>query len=165
MPSWSDALQDAEREMWDDVVAAEKVTSDEVASEYARVEAEYLDYVDGGSVTSTYGAVEVNGMDDHVRSLRDAVHSGSGEIVDLEDKRLGRITRLRLVTDRDVPFWDLSYCYGTLKNGEAVRVRLPQSQFPRQGLNQSLVEMCKSVGAYGKGLGIFDPEVISKLYG
>jgi hypothetical protein len=143
MMGWSDALQDAEREMWNEIAVNDG----------------------GATVTSTYGAVETNGMDDHVKALRDAVHNGSGEIVDLGDKRLGRITRLRLVTDRDVPFWDLSYCYGTLKNGEAVRVRFPQSQFPKQGLNQSLVEMCRSVGAFGKGLGIFDPEVISKLYG
>lgn len=143
MANWSEALQDAEREMWNEIATN-----------------------DGGArVTSTYGAVETNGMDDHVRALREAVHNGSGEIVDLGDKRLGRITRLRLVTDRDVPFWDLSYCYGTLKNGEAVRVRLPIGQFPKQGLNQSLVEMCKGVNVFGKGLGIFDPEVISKLYG
>lgn len=157
---WSGALQNAEQEIWDGIVQNHVVDSEAVA-ETMIAQAVY----DGGNVTSTYGAVEVNGMDDHVRALRDAVHNGDGEIVDLGDKRLGRITRLRLVTDRDVPFWDLSYCYGTLKDGSAVRVRLPQSQFPRQGLNQSLVQMCKSVGAFGKGLGIFDPEVISKLYG
>jgi len=161
MPSWSDALQDAEREMWDDVVAAEKVTSDEVASEYARVEAEYTDYVGGGTVTSTYGAVEVNTITEEQKLLQ----MRASEVVNLGDKRIKRITRLRLVTDRDFPMWDLSYCFGMLDDGSAVRIRLPQSQFPKQGLNQSLVEMCKSVGVFGKGLGIFDPEVISKLYG
>ena len=160
MSSWSDALLAAEREARDDIVAAEKVTSDEVASEYAQVASDYEAYV-GGAVTSTYGAVEVNTL-----TVEQKLHQQSAnEVVDLADKRLARITRLRLVTDRDFPMWDLSYCYGTLKDGSAVRVRLPQSQFPKQGLNQSLVEMCKAVNVYGKGLGIFDPEVISKLYG
>ena len=142
MSSWNDALQSAEREMWNEIAVN-----------------------DGGArVTSTYGAVETNGIDDAVKELRESVHA-SGEIVDLGDKRLARITRLRLLTDRDVPFWDFSYCYGRLKDGTDVRVRFPQTQFPKQGLNQSLVEMCKSVNVFGKGLGIFDPEVISKLYG
>ena len=110
---------------------------------------------------STYGAVETNGITEEQKLLQ----MEASEVVNLGDARLARITRLRLVTDRDFPMWDLSYCYGTLKDGSAVRVRFPRSQFPKQGLNQSLVEMCKSVGAYGKGLGIFDPEVISKLYG
>ena len=136
---WSSSLQNAEQEIWNEIAVN-----------------------DGGAVvTSTYGAVETNPIDDWVKAHRDAAE----EIVDLSDKRLGRIVRLRLLTDRDVPFWDLSYCYGTLKDGTAVRVRLPQHQFPRQGLNQSLVEMCKAVNVFGKGLGIFDPEVISKLYG
>jgi len=158
---WADSLQNAEQEIWDDIVAAETVTSDEVASEYAQVEAEYTDYVGGGTVTSTYGAVEVNTITEEQKLLQQS----AAEVVDLADKRLARITRLRLVTDRDFPMWDLSYCYGTLKDGSAVRVRLPQSQFPKQGLNQSLVQMCKEVNVFGKGLGIFDPEVISKLYG
>jgi len=157
---WADSLQNAEQEIWDDIVAAETVTSDEVASEYAQVASDYEAYV-GGTVTSTYGAVEVNTITEEQKLLQQS----AAEVVDLADKRLARITRLRLVTDRDFPMWDLSYCYGTLKDGSAVRVRLPQSQFPKQGLNQSLVQMCKEVNVFGKGLGIFDPEVISKLYG
>ena len=151
MSSWSDALLAAEREMWDDVVDGLPTVADEAVV-----------YDEGyGVVTSTYGAVEVNTL-----TVEQKLHQQSAdEVVDLADKRLARITRLRLVTDRDFPMWDLSYCYGTLKDGSAVRVRLPQSQFPKQGLNQSLVEMCKAVNVFGKGLGIFDPEVISKLYG
>lgn len=134
---WSDALQNAEREMWADIARSD------------------------APVTSTYGAVETNSLTEEQKLLQQA----AAEVVDLADKRLARITRLRLVTDRDFPMWDLSYCFGTLKDGSAVRVRLPLSQFPKTGLNQSLVEMCRSVNVYGKGLGIFDPEVISKFYG
>jgi len=153
---WSDALLSAEQEIWDDIVQNHEVDSEAVA-EAMITQAVY----DGGTVTSTYGAVEVN----PVTAEQKALQMSASEVVDLADKRLARITRLRLVTDRDFPMWDLSYCYGTLKDGSAVRVRLPQSQFPKQGLNQSLVQMCKEVNVFGKGLGIFDPEVISKLYG
>jgi len=156
MAGWSDALQSAEQEMWDDIVQNHEVDSEAVA-EAMIAQAVY----DGGTVTSTYGAVEVNGITEEQKLFQQS----ATEVVDLADKRLARITRLRLVTDRDFPMWDLSYCYGTLKDGSAVRVRLPQSQFPKQGLNQSLVQMCKEVNVFGKGLGIFDPEVISKLYG
>ena len=164
MSSWSDALLAAEREMWDDVVDGLPTIADEaVVYDDDPVADVVVDHYDEGYgvVTSTYGAVEVNTL-----TVEQKLHQQSAnEVVDLADKRLARITRLRLVTDRDFPMWDLSYCYGTLKDGSAVRVRLPQSQFPKQGLNQSLVEMCKAVNVYGKGLGIFDPEVISKLYG
>jgi hypothetical protein len=110
---------------------------------------------------STYGAVETNPLTEEHKLAREAAN----EVVDLADQRLARITRLRLVTDPSFPMWDLSYCYGTLKDGSAVRVRLPEHQFPKGNLNGSLIEMCKSVGVFGKGLGIFDPEVISKFYG
>jgi hypothetical protein len=81
--------------------------------------------------------------------------------VDLSDPRLARITRLRLVSDPGFPFFDVSYCYGVLKDGTHVRVDLPAHQFPRRGLNRALVEMCQEAGVYGRGLGIFDGDVIS----
>lgn len=86
------------------------------------------------------------------------------EVVDLTDSDLARITRLRLVTDTGFPFFDLSYCYGELKDGTAVRVRLPWHQFSRRYLNRDLVTMCKEVGVYAKGLGLLDPDVQSKLW-
>lgn len=111
-----------------------------------------------------YGVIETNGIDDDVRRVRDLVHA-SGVTVDLADKRLVRITRLRLVTDRDVPFWDLSYCYGLLDDGTHCRVRLPEHQWRKSNLTGDLIGMCKRAGRYGKGLGLFDPLVVSKLYG
>lgn len=135
MPSWSDALLEAEREMVDEIVQQE--------------------------VRSTYGAVEVNPLSE----AQKAAQNEANEIVDLTDPRLGRITRLRLVTDRDVPFWDLSYCFGTLKDGSAVRVQLPEHQWPKANLKAHLIEMGRRNRVFLKGLGVFDPEVISKLYG
>jgi hypothetical protein len=77
--------------------------------------------------------------------------------VDLADPELAQITRLRLLTDWDCPFYDLSYCHGTLKDGTPVTIALPVHQFSkRKGLKAELLEMCREAGVYGKGLGIFD---------
>jgi hypothetical protein len=77
--------------------------------------------------------------------------------VDLTDPRLARVTRLRLLTDRDCPFWDLSYCHGQLKDGTEVRVQLPQSQWSkRKPLKVAIVDMAREAGVYAKGLGLLD---------
>lgn len=112
----------------------------------------------------SYGVVETNGIDDDVRALRDRVHASNIE-VDFDDPRLVRITRLRLVTDPGFPLWDVSYVYGRLADGTDVRVQLPVHQFSKRNLNRELIEMCKAAGKYGKAMGIFDPLVVSKLYG
>jgi hypothetical protein len=126
---------EAEREMWDTIVSNDR--------------------------RSTYGAVETNSLTEGQREFQ----MSATEVVDLSSKRLERITRLRLVTDRDFPFWDLSYCYGITTDGKAVRVRLQTWQFSKADLNGDLIRMCKAAGRYGKALGIFDPEVVSKFYG
>jgi hypothetical protein len=106
-----------------------------------------------------YGIEESNPMDDRVKDIRDSL---SG-IVDLTDDRLARIVRLRLVTDVGFPLYDLSYCYGQLKDGQYVRVILPVHQFSRRFLKRDLVAMCRSVGVYAKGLGLLDSANISVL--
>ena len=87
--------------------------------------------------------------------------------VDLTDPRLARITRLRLVSDPGFPYWDVSYCYGELKDGTPVRVDLPEYQFSRgrarPTLKMHMVRMCQEHGLYAKGLGLLDPDVISTL--
>ena len=85
------------------------------------------------------------------------------EPVWLGDARLKRIVRLRLISDPGYPMWDLSYCYGQLKDGTYVRVELPWFQFRKKRLYGDLIEMCKSIEVYGKGLGLFEPDVISTL--
>ncbi len=107
-----------------------------------------------------YGVHETNGMTEDVARVREAIDHGNPVL--LEDKRLGKITRLRLLSDPGFPFWDVSYCYGELKDGTPVRVSLPWGQIPKKGgLSRNIVEMCKEVGVYGKGLGILD--VVSTL--
>ena len=106
-----------------------------------------------------YGAIESNPITPEIHEFRDEI----SETVDLADKRLDRIVRLRLLTDRGFPFWDVSYCYGVLKDGTKVRVNLPQHQFPRATLKGSLIEMCKREGVFAKGLGLLDENVWSRL--
>ena len=101
-----------------------------------------------------YGARETNPITDQVREIRDLIDHQNP--VDLTDPRLARITRLRLVSDPGFPMWDLSYCYGQLADGTHVRVDLPWYQLRKRALSADLVEMCKSVGVYGKRLGILD---------
>jgi len=95
-------------------------------------------------------------------------HPETSETVGLDDPRLSRITRLRLVSDPGFPYWDVSYCYGELRDGTPVRVRLGESQFRRgrgaPSLTSQLVALAKSQGVYAKGIGMIDPGVISTLY-
>jgi hypothetical protein len=83
-------------------------------------------------------------------------HSVSRPEVELDDPRLGRITRLRLLTDPGFPWYDLSYCHGELKDGTPVRVNLPRYQFGKRNLKGDLLLMCREAGVYAKGLGLFD---------
>lgn len=112
-------------------------------------------------VTGQYGVQESNGITGEVRAVREAIE----ETVNLTDRRLARITRLRLVTDPGFPAYDVSYCYGELKTGEPVRVRLPHGQFPKRNLTGALIEMCKDAGVYAKGLGLLDPANVSIMAG
>jgi hypothetical protein len=76
--------------------------------------------------------------------------------VDWTDKRLLRIERLRLLSDPGYPFWDVSYCYGRLKDGSKVRVGLPFSELPKKNMMGALIEHAKRDKVYLKGLGVFD---------
>jgi hypothetical protein len=64
-----------------------------------------------------------------------------------------RVTRLRLLSDPGLPFWDVSYCHGYL-NGLPVDVDLPFSQLPKRGFKRAIVAAAKAEGIYAHGLGI-----------
>lgn len=108
-----------------------------------------------------YGVGESDPINDEVKAIRDSIE----ETVDLDDERLAKITRLRLVTDPGFPMYDVSYCYGVLKDGTNVRVRLPRHQFSKRNLTGALIEMCKEAKVYAKGLGLLDPANVSILRG
>lgn len=110
-------------------------------------------------INNNYGVSETNPL------IGD--HPDCEETVDLDDPRLSRITRLRLISDPGFPMWDVSYCHGELRDGTPVRVLLGESQFLRgrgaPSLTSQLVALAKSQGVYAKGLGLTDPGVISTL--
>lgn len=68
-----------------------------------------------------------------------------------------RITRLRLLSDPGLGFWDVSYCHGTLAHtGEYVRVDLPFSQLPKRGFRRAIVEYAIRDGVHARRLGALD---------
>ena len=106
---------------------------------------------------------ETNGLppgntyaEDHYRTGN---HAG---FVAWTDKRLVRITRLRLLGEAGFPMWDVSYCHGKLSDGRNCDVDLPFSQLPRRNTMAAIVAHAKRDNVYAKGLGIFDN--ISKLW-
>jgi hypothetical protein len=64
------------------------------------------------------------------------------------------ITRLRLLSDPGFPWWDVSYCHGTL-NGETVHVTLPFDQLPKR-YSAALIKHLNDAKLNGKRLGIWD---------
>ena len=105
--------------------------------------------------------METNPITAEIHAMREAIDHK--DPVDLTDLRLARIVRLRLVSDPGFSYYDVSYCYGELRNGEPVRVDLPAYQFSKKNLNGELIAMCKAAKVYGKGLGLFDAGTISIL--
>jgi hypothetical protein len=102
---------------------------------------------------------ETNPITPEIKALRLTIE----DEVDLTDPELKKITRLRLISDAGFPLWDLSYCYGELKDGTPVRVHLPQWQFSKKNLKGELIAMAKEAKVFAKGLGLLDDSVISKL--
>lgn len=99
-----------------------------------------------------YGAIETNGLED---GEPHPVHALQGTAV-LGDEDLAKITRLRLISDPGFPFWDLSYCYGELKDGTPVEVILPRYQFSKRRMKFEIVEMFDELGLHAKKMGAFD---------
>jgi hypothetical protein len=107
------------------------------------------------------GAIEVNPLDEATIAAREAIDHGAS--VWFGDDNLAKITRLRLLSDPGLPWWDMSYCYGELKDGTPVRVTLPTWNFGKHTLKRDLIAMGKEHGVYVKGLGMLDDAVISTL--
>lgn len=85
----------------------------------------------------------------------------------LGDDRLVRIDRIRLLTDPGCPVYDISYCYGTLRDGRHVRVDLGTHQIPRArkgaSLKYQLIQLARAAGVNAKTLGMLDDSTISLL--
>lgn len=79
---------------------------------------------------------------------------------DWADPALAKIVRLRMLTDRGFPFYDVSYCWGVLKDGTKVKVDLPFSQLPKRSFGGgsyklAILAYARRDGVYAKGLDIF----------
>jgi hypothetical protein len=109
-----------------------------------------------------YGVRESNNISDAAYDHTSVDHS-EGD-VPLSDPRLVHIDRIRLLTERGLPFMDVSYVYGTLKDGRHVRVDLGEYQLSRQ-YKSDLIRLAKAAGRFGKGMGMLDDSVISILWG
>lgn len=79
-----------------------------------------------------------------------------GDGVKWNDPNLKKVIRFRLLSDPSFPMWDVSYCYGEMKDGTLVRVILPFHQLPKFGWKKFVVEAAKKDGIFAKGLGILD---------
>lgn len=113
---------------------------------------------------TVYGATEVNGLPaGGQQRLLDQLAEDGHLSVAWNDPALAKITRLRLLSDWDFPFWDVSYCYGVLRDGRSCRVQLPFHQLRKAKWKTELVEWATRDGVYAKGLGLFDPDTISTL--
>lgn len=81
------------------------------------------------------------------------------EQVSFADPRLVRVTRLRYVSDRGFPVWDLSYAHGLLNTGEYVRITVPTGayQIPKSKPASTLIRLWPSLpklvpGGYVKNI-------------
>lgn len=74
-----------------------------------------------------------------------------------------KITRLRLLTDRGFPMYDVSYCTGVLPSGEIVDVTLPFQQLNKKSASADIVKYAKEDKFFAAPTGIFSS--ISILFG
>lgn len=108
-----------------------------------------------------YGAVETNPIDITAAHPCESLT----ETVSLGDPRLARVTRLRLLTEPGYPMFDISYCYGVLKDGSPVRIQVTCGALPRRTPKLALIAWAKRERAFAKGLGLLDEGNWSVLYG
>ena len=68
----------------------------------------------------------------------------------------GKISRLRLLSDRGCPFWDISYCHATLPDGRIVPVQVTSGTIWKKSIKGSLIKWAKLEGVFAKGIGLLD---------
>lgn len=108
-----------------------------------------------------YGVQETNNIAFAAYDSSGVDHSAG--TFSLGDRDLVKIDRIRLLTDPGFPYYDVSYVYGTLRDGRHVRVDLGSHQLPKRGLKGELIRLAKQANRYAKGLGMLDDSTISIL--
>lgn len=118
--------------------------------------------------TNPYGVREANNIADAAYTSSDVDYSEGN--VPLSDPELVSIDRIRLLTEPGFPLYDLSYCWGTLRDGRHVRVDLGRYQFARarggqgKSLKGQLIECAREAGVNAKALGMLSDSTISILF-
>lgn len=117
-------------------------------------------------IARQYGVSEDNPIDLAAYN-HESVDYMEGDIP-LSDKRLVRIDRIRLLTEPGYPAYDVSYVYGTLRDGRHVRVDLGTYRIAKgakggKSLKAHLVDLAKAAGRHAHGLHMLDADVISIL--
>ena len=101
-------------------------------------------------------ANETNGLVDaaayHTRMHTDSVDMTLAQL----GAARGRVTRLRLLSDRGCPWVDVSYCHGVLPDGTPVRVTDAPTGLNLRGLKGDLIAWARESGVYAKGMGLLD---------
>lgn len=125
---------------------------------------------------AAYGVFEQNNIEDVPDSIRNADRTRT---VAIDHPDLLRVDRLRLLSDPGCGWWDISYVWGTMRDGEPVWVEmtgetktgglasldLRRSTRYRKAppINAQIIEFCKAINVYAKGLGLLDPTTLSTL--
>lgn len=102
---------------------------------------------------NNYGVNETNPISQEIKDISDAINYK--EWTSWEDPELKKIVRLRLLSDPGFPFWDVSYCYGQLKDGTYVQVGLPFFQLPKQNMAKYIIKKAMEDGVHAANLGLF----------
>lgn len=89
------------------------------------------------------------------------------DYVPLTDPRLASVDRLRLLTEPGYPYYDISYVWGTLRDGRHVRINTDRMHLerarPGKSLKAIIVEWAKEEGFNAKRLGMLTDSVVSIL--
>ena len=112
-------------------------------------------------------AYETNGLSTAMENFKSEIDYSTP--VWIGDPELKNIYRLRLILPSGEEFRsglytaDVSYCWGVMKDGKKVYVNTPGRIDIRKGVKAGIVQMCKDLGLYGKGMGLLDDSVISTI--
>lgn len=111
-----------------------------------------------GAQINSHGVAETSPIDGGTKALMDRAEKRV-----LWDEPGLKVIRLRLLTERGYPCFDVSYCLGMLK-GEPVWIDLPFHNLPRRGYKKAIISEAKAEGVYAKGLGLLEDHVLSVLW-
>ena len=72
------------------------------------------------------------------------------------NKELEKILTLKLVSSAKDALWQVEYCFGILKNDEAVIVELPFTELKKGNIKGQIVDFARDENVFAKGIDIFN---------